>query len=85
MQATSQVRLTNNVYVFSKIIKFFLFCLGGGNVKIETKKLDIKATSRIEAKNDAYSPRGGEKKVNSRLRNYFLFSRPTSFNTIDHF
>lgn len=36
---------------------------GGGNVKIETKKLDIRAAPRIEAKNDAYTPRGGEKKV----------------------
>lgn len=36
---------------------------GGGNVKIETKKLDIKAAPRIEAKNDKYTPKGGDKKV----------------------
>ncbi|XP_055678596.1 microtubule-associated protein tau isoform X2 [Lutzomyia longipalpis] len=36
---------------------------GGGNVKIETKKLDIKAGSRITAKNDAYQPGGGDKKI----------------------
>lgn len=36
---------------------------GGGNVKIESKKIDIKAGSRIEAKNDKYMPKGGEKKV----------------------
>lgn len=36
---------------------------GGGNVKIESKKIDIKAGPRIEAKNDKYMPKGGEKKV----------------------
>lgn len=36
---------------------------GGGHVKIESKKLDIKAAPRIEAKNDKYAPKGGEKKV----------------------
>lgn len=36
---------------------------GGGNVKIETKKIEIKAAPKIEAKNDKYTPRGGEKKV----------------------
>lgn len=42
---------------------------GGGNVKIETKKLDFKGTPRIEAKNEKYTPKGGEKKVT----NLFLF------------
>lgn len=37
---------------------------GGGNIKIETKKLEFKGQTRIEAKNDAYVPKGGEKKVN---------------------
>lgn len=38
---------------------------GGGKVKIESKKLDFKgAGSRIEAKNEKYTPKGGEKKVN---------------------
>uniref|UniRef100_A0A182YAN7 Microtubule-associated protein n=1 Tax=Anopheles stephensi TaxID=30069 RepID=A0A182YAN7_ANOST len=36
---------------------------GGGHVKIETKKIDIKAAPRIEAKNDAYVPKGGDKKI----------------------
>lgn len=36
---------------------------GGGNVKIETKKLDIKAAPRIEAKNEHYVPKGGDKKI----------------------
>lgn len=37
---------------------------GGGNIKIENKKLDFtKTTPRIAAKNDAYAPSGGDKKV----------------------
>ncbi|XP_050068670.1 basic proline-rich protein [Anopheles maculipalpis] len=36
---------------------------GGGHVKIETKKIDIKAAPRIEAKNEAYVPKGGDKKI----------------------
>lgn len=45
---------------------------GGGHVKIESKKIDIKAAPRIEAKNDKYMPKGGEKKVCS----YCSSSRP---------
>lgn len=42
--------------------------LGGGNVKIESKKLEIKiAAPRIEAKNNAYVPKGGDKKVSRKL------------------
>ncbi|XP_032289756.1 microtubule-associated protein tau isoform X12 [Drosophila virilis] len=36
---------------------------GGGHVKIESKKIEIKAAPRIEAKNDKYMPKGGEKKI----------------------
>jgi hypothetical protein len=32
-------------------------------VKIESKKLEFKAEPRIAAKNEGYTPRGGEKKV----------------------
>lgn len=39
---------------------------GGGNIKIETKKLDIKAAPRIAARNDTYVPGGGDKKVSNR-------------------
>ncbi|XP_045465490.1 translation initiation factor IF-2-like isoform X2 [Harmonia axyridis] len=40
---------------------------GGGNVKIETKKIELKnVTPRIEAKNDKYIPKGGEKKIISQ-------------------
>lgn len=38
---------------------------GGGKIKIETKKLEFNAGSRIEAKNDKYAPKGGEKKVSN--------------------
>lgn len=36
---------------------------GGGNVKIETKRVDIKASPRIENKNEKYIPGGGDRKV----------------------
>lgn len=45
---------------------------GGGHVKIETKKLDFKGTPRIEAKNEKYVPKGGEKKVGYNIYLYCL-------------
>lgn len=46
---------------------------GGGKVKIESKKIDFKnATPRIEAKNDKYTPKGGEKKVGKHLYSQML-------------
>lgn len=37
---------------------------GGGHIKIETKKLDFNKTApKIEAKNDKYAPKGGDKKA----------------------
>uniref|UniRef100_A0A1B6JRW9 Microtubule-associated protein n=1 Tax=Homalodisca liturata TaxID=320908 RepID=A0A1B6JRW9_9HEMI len=36
---------------------------GGGNIKIENRKLDWRAEPRIAAKNDAYQPGGGDKKI----------------------
>lgn len=36
---------------------------GGGNVKIESRKLEVKAAPRIAARNDMYVPGGGDKKV----------------------
>lgn len=39
---------------------------GGGKVKIENRKLDFsKAQPKIAAKNEKYTPSGGDKKVNS--------------------
>jgi microtubule-associated protein tau len=36
---------------------------GGGNVKIETRKIQIDAKPRIGARNDMYAPAGGDKKI----------------------
>lgn len=41
---------------------------GGGNIKIESKKLEFKGTPRIEAKNDKYQPKVAEKKVRDRYK-----------------
>lgn len=46
---------------------------GGGHVKIENKKIEIKATPRIEAKNDKYVPKGGEKKVSLKKIAYCFY------------
>lgn len=51
-------------------LSFLKTIVGGGNVKIESKKLEFKVGPRIEAKNDAYQPKGGDKKVK------ILFRRP---------
>ncbi|CAG9766831.1 unnamed protein product [Ceutorhynchus assimilis] len=51
---------------------------GGGKVKIEHKKLDFKnAGSRIEAKNDKYVPKGGEKKEVQSARGSRTVTAPT--------
>lgn len=39
---------------------------GGGEVKIESRKLEWKAGARTQAKNDGYTPKGGERKVGVR-------------------
>ena len=36
---------------------------GGGNVKIESKKMDIKSGSRIQSTNENYISKASEKKV----------------------
>lgn len=36
---------------------------GGGNVKIESKKIQIEAKPRIGARNENYTPSGGDVKV----------------------
>lgn len=40
---------------------------GGGNVKIESKKIEFNVQSRITAKNETYTPGGGEKKVDFQI------------------
>jgi len=37
---------------------------GGGDIKIESRKLDWKTTSRTSNLNEGYTPKGGDKKVN---------------------
>lgn len=46
---------------------------GGGHIKIESKKLDFKVAPRIEAKNDKYQPKGGDKKVFFDLLVFFCW------------
>lgn len=36
---------------------------GGGDVKIENRKLEWRAAPRTQAKNESYKPQGGDKKV----------------------
>ncbi|XP_055524959.1 uncharacterized protein LOC129718322 isoform X2 [Wyeomyia smithii] len=57
---------------------------GGGNVKIETKKIEIKAAPRIEAKNDAYVPKGGDKKILSTKLQWNARSKIGSLENASH-
>ncbi|XP_055586741.1 microtubule-associated protein tau isoform X2 [Uranotaenia lowii] len=57
---------------------------GGGNVKIETKKIEIKAAPRIEAKNDAYVPKGGDKKIISNKLQWNARSKIGSLENANH-
>ncbi len=36
---------------------------GGGEVKIENRKLEWRSEGRTQARNDGYTPKGGDKKV----------------------
>lgn len=60
---------------------------GGGKVKIENRKLDFsKAQPKIAAKNEKYTPSGGDKKVNffnlfnSFINFYISFFKNIFFN-----
>ncbi|XP_046804846.1 basic salivary proline-rich protein 2 isoform X2 [Lucilia cuprina] len=57
---------------------------GGGNVKIESKKIEIKAAPRIEAKNDKYTPKGGEKKIISTKLQWNAKSKIGSLENASH-
>lgn len=48
---------------------------GGGNVKIEHRKLEFgkAASSKIAAKNENYIPGGGDKKVSEKKNQHFIF------------
>lgn len=63
---------------------------GGGNVKIENKKLEFNVQSRITAKNDNYTPGGGDKKVMnitiiSGKHKSIIFLFPNAFQNVFHF
>lgn len=55
---------------------------GGGKVKIENRKLDFsKAQPKIAAKNEKYTPSGGDKKVDPFRPRYWI-NHPISDNVI---
>ncbi|GJQ85871.1 hypothetical protein Trydic_g15328 [Trypoxylus dichotomus] len=58
---------------------------GGGNVKIEHKKVDLsKAQSKIAAKNETYIPGGGEKKIEHRKLQWNVSSKIGSLDNSTH-
>ncbi|XP_033232542.1 basic proline-rich protein isoform X5 [Drosophila pseudoobscura] len=57
---------------------------GGGHVKIESKKVEIKAAPRIEAKNDKYMPKGGEKKIQTQKIEIKAQSKVGSWDNVKH-
>ncbi|XP_037051177.1 microtubule-associated protein tau isoform X4 [Bradysia coprophila] len=57
---------------------------GGGNIKIETKKLEFKVTPRIEAKNEKYIPKGGEKKITHTKLQWNAKSKIGSLENANH-
>nr|XP_022920367.1 microtubule-associated protein tau-like isoform X1 [Onthophagus taurus] len=58
---------------------------GGGQIKIENKKIDLsKAHSKIAAKNDTYVPGGGEKKIEHRKLNWNASSKIGSLDNTTH-
>ncbi|XP_065331850.1 microtubule-associated protein 4-like [Cloeon dipterum] len=58
---------------------------GGGQVRIESKKLDFsKASSRITAKNDTYQPGGGDKKILSTKLEWSAKSKIGSLGNTTH-
>ncbi|XP_044756679.1 microtubule-associated protein tau-like isoform X2 [Coccinella septempunctata] len=58
---------------------------GGGNIKIETKKIELKnVTPRIEAKNDKYIPKGGEKKIISQKLQWNAKPKVGSLDNASH-
>lgn len=58
---------------------------GGGNIRIEHKKIDVSnAQSRIGAKNDSYAPSGGEKKILSQRLQWNAKSKIGSLENAQH-
>lgn len=58
---------------------------GGGNIKIENRKIDFSTTSsRVTAKNDAYLPGGGDKKIQQQKLNWSAKSKIGSLENTTH-
>ncbi|CAO1434801.1 unnamed protein product [Diamesa hyperborea] len=57
---------------------------GGGQVKIESRKVDIKAAPRIEAKNASYVSKGGDKKILSTKLTWNAKSKIGSLDNATH-
>ena len=62
---------------------------GGGEIRIENRKLDWKKEAKTEARNTAYKPGGGEKKVTVHYSQTWdecqtLSAKDSGFFGIDH-
>ncbi|XP_018321858.1 microtubule-associated protein tau-like [Agrilus planipennis] len=57
---------------------------GGGQVKIENRKLNFEAKPKIAAKNEAYVPHGGEKKIISQKLQWNAKSKIGSLENATH-
>ncbi|XP_026471812.1 proline-rich protein 2-like [Ctenocephalides felis] len=57
---------------------------GGGNVKIENRKIEFKATPRIAAKNETYVPGGGDKKITQTKLQWSARSKIGSLENASH-
>ncbi len=51
---------------------------GGGEVKIENRKLEWRSEGRTQARNDGYTPKGGDKKVHKCNLIWHLFNSTKS-------
>jgi len=57
---------------------------GGGNVKIENRKLDWNTQARTKAINEKYTPGGGDVKIENRKLNWSTESRVRSLDNHSH-
>merc|ERR1712241_1399897 len=57
---------------------------GGGNVKIENRKLDWNTPARTKAVNEKYSPGGGDVKIENRKLDWNTESRVGSTKNLKH-
>jgi microtubule-associated protein tau len=57
---------------------------GGGDVKIESRKLDWRTTARTNNLNDGYTPGGGDKKIESKKLSWTAGSKVGSLDKVTH-